>query len=99
MTTHLRRRTVSPAAARRGSVLGLALAALAVLTVLGVGASYYFLGRGAKREEKPLLAPVEKKPFEFVVVEQGEVESSENVEVKCEVKGFNGATAILWVIP
>lgn len=99
MTTLLRRQDALPAAARRGSTLGLVLTALAIMATLSAGAAYYFLGRTSQQEEKPLVAPVEKKPFEFVVIEQGEVESSENVEVKCEVKGFNGSTAILWVIP
>jgi multidrug efflux pump subunit AcrA (membrane-fusion protein) len=79
--------------------LVLALVALAILTVLGGGAVFYFSRQSSDKEEKPLTAVTEIKPFEFVVVEQGEVESSENVEVKCEVKGFNGTTAILWVIP
>jgi multidrug efflux pump subunit AcrA (membrane-fusion protein) len=86
-------------ARRRGSVLVLALVALAILTVLGGGAVYYLTRGSSDKEEKPLTAVAEIKPFEFVVVEQGEVESSENVEVKCEVKGFNGSTALLWVIP
>jgi RND family efflux transporter MFP subunit len=77
----------------------LALVALGIVTVLGGGAYYYFSRQSTDKEEKPLTAVTEIKPFEFMVVEQGEVESSENVEVKCEVKGFNGQTAVLWVIP
>jgi len=38
-------------------------------------------------------------PFEHIVLEQGEIESSKNIEILCEVKSRNSAgTAILWVI-
>ncbi len=46
----------------------------------------------------PLTHVVKSGHFLHEVVEQGEIESSENVEVMCEVKGRNGQTAILWVI-
>ncbi|MBW3597733.1 MAG: HlyD family efflux transporter periplasmic adaptor subunit, partial [Planctomycetes bacterium] len=84
---------------RGGSLRVLVLAALAVLVILAGGAWYYVFGRDSGEEEIPLTAVAEVNPYEYQVVEQGEVESSENVEVKCEVKGFNGSTAILWVIP
>lgn len=100
MTSHSYLPRRSPAASRRsGSVWALVMAALAILAVFGGGALYYVFGRDAGEEVIPLTATAENKPFEYLVVEQGEVESSENVEVKCEVKGFNGTTAILWVIP
>jgi multidrug efflux pump subunit AcrA (membrane-fusion protein) len=84
---------------RKGSTWILAFVALAIVAVVGGGVAYYGFGRDTTVKEIPITASVENKPFEYVVIEQGEVESSENVEVKCEVKGFNGSTAILWVIP
>lgn len=54
----------------------------------------------ASTSEEPLLHQVEKGPFDHIVLEQGEVESSSNNEVKCEVKGRGGSgTPILSVVP
>jgi RND family efflux transporter MFP subunit len=47
-----------------------------------------------------MLHTVENGPFDHVVLEQGEIESSSNNEVKCEVKGRGGSgTPILSVVP
>ncbi|NTV74722.1 MAG: hypothetical protein HGA66_11005, partial [Holophaga sp.] len=52
---------------------------------------------------KMLLVEVIRGPYEHFVLEQGEVESSNNVEVRCEVKNRSGSnnpsTTILDVIP
>lgn len=76
-------------------VLALALAA-------GMGLmAYAFMSRpDPKRVERPLTKVVGKGPFEYVVLEQGEIESSSNVEIRCEVKsrGMSGIT-IIDVVP
>lgn len=86
-------------ARRSGNVALLVIAVLAVL-VLGGGA-YYFLG-GANSEaidDEMLTDVVVRAPFDHVVLEQGEVESSSNIDVVCEVKSRgSGGTPILWVI-
>ena len=42
---------------------------------------------------------VERKPFQHVVIEQGDIESSSNVEVDCNVRSRNSSgTQIIWVI-
>ncbi|MCA9205868.1 MAG: efflux RND transporter periplasmic adaptor subunit, partial [Planctomycetales bacterium] len=49
----------------------------------------------------PLLSQAKRDSFEHVVIEQGEVESSSNVDVVCEIKSRSmgsGGVAILWVI-
>ncbi|MEQ1827533.1 MAG: hypothetical protein ABL921_16360, partial [Pirellula sp.] len=38
-------------------------------------------------EDAPMLHEVAAGPFDHIVLEQGEIESSSNNEVKCEVKG------------
>lgn len=71
---------------RRGASF---LSVLATLTVLGaVGAYAYFTLMPQKKETGPVVITraIEKKPFKYEVVERGEVESSSNVEVRCEVK-------------
>lgn len=75
-----------------------------LLVVIGVALAWggYRLFQGASRPASTLVLTdvVSRGPFEHVVLEQGEVESSKNIEVICEVKSRNSAgTAILWVIP
>jgi RND family efflux transporter MFP subunit len=48
--------------------------------------------------DAPILHTVTKEPFDHIVLEQGEIESSSNIEVKCEVKGKGSGTQIIWVI-
>jgi len=46
-----------------------------------------------------VFSPVFRGPYEHIVLEQGQVESSTNVEIRCEVKSRSaGGTEILWVI-
>lgn len=50
-------------------------------------------------EDEPILHEVQKGPFDHIVLEQGEIESSSNNEVKCEVKGRGGSgTPILSLV-
>lgn len=53
----------------------------------------------AQTLDEPVLQSVSRGPFDHIVLEQGEIESSSNIEVKCEVKGKGtSGTPILWVI-
>jgi HlyD family secretion protein len=76
----------------------LVVAVLVVVTGL-VGGAYYGMGMGSSDPgEAPLIHIVKSEAFDHIVLEQGEVESSSNVEVTCNVKSRNsGGTAILWV--
>jgi len=91
-------RRLRAARAGRGAVLF-----IAVLTMIGLGGYGWYrfgdvAGSSASRVT-PLTVKVEKGPFDHVVLEQGEIESSSNIEVMNEVKSRGGAgTAILWVI-
>lgn len=81
----------------------------AVLTILGVlvvglgigGAVYWTMFRGpVDKGPGPMVKQVAQGPYDSVVLEQGEVESSSNIEIRCEVKGRNGGgTTILEVMP
>ena len=51
---------------------------------------------------EPVIYQTQQGPFEYVVTENGEVESSENTEVRCEVQsrsGSGGGTMILELVP
>jgi RND family efflux transporter MFP subunit len=71
--------------------------------MVGLGAWY---GYRSHVKKSTLVAPddlivseVVQGPFDHTIVEQGEIESSSNTEVICEIKSRNNAgTSILWVI-
>ena len=77
-----------------------------VLALLfGVG-SQFFVNRKPKGQTwsegdaPPVTAPVVSASFLQEVVERGEIESSSNVEVRCEVQGRGAAgTAIIEIVP
>lgn len=75
---------------------------VAMLGVFGGGGYALYRTYGSSRDSAatgPLLNKVIRGPFDHIVLEQGEVESSSNIDVLCEVKtrGTSG-TPILWVI-
>jgi HlyD family secretion protein len=86
-------------ARRSGSVV--LFVVLILLLVAGGGGLvwYYFRQDGSEAVERVLTAQVTRGPFEQIVLEQGVVESSSNVDIKCEVKsGASNTTEIIWVI-
>lgn len=91
-----------PQRRRSGNALLIAIVVLGLLSG-GVFAWYQWSQMGAGSGDTELLTAVAKyAPFDHIVTEQGEVESSSNTEVICEVKsrssGSGGGTPILWVI-
>ncbi len=76
---------------------------LLVLIFVGLtaGGGWYYKSRVADNGEVDVLThTVARGNYALEVVEQGEVESASNVEVRCEVKGGNGSgTTILEVVP
>jgi HlyD family secretion protein len=85
---------------RRGAILSAVLGVTIVVAVL-LAIGWLTLGlSGEDPRDAPLTTRVRMAPFDHIVLEQGEVESSENVEVSCEVKSRNSnGTAIIDVIP
>ena len=85
--------------ARKGKALLIAIIAIAVAGGGAYGYYRYTAESGPKETNQPLLQTVARGPFDHIVLEQGEVESSSNIDVNCEVKakGTSG-TPILWVI-
>lgn len=87
---------------RRGSARRTILGLLAV-TALSAGGYWWYTnqqgGEFGSNSVEPLLHVVAQGPFDHIVLEQGEIESSSNNEVKCEVKGRGGSgTPILSVV-
>ncbi len=97
---HTSRRAVFERQPRRGAVLPALLGVTLVLTVI-LTIGWMTLGLSTEDPaDVPLTTRVKLAPFDHIVLEQGEVESSENVEVACQVKSRNSTgTAIIDVIP
>lgn len=76
-----------------GGAAALAVVGAIVLTPFGGGSA-------AEAQEDAVLHPVKKVLFEHSIVEPGEIESSNNVEVRCEVQSRNSTgTVILEIVP
>lgn len=84
---------------RSGKALLMAIIAVALAGGGAYGYYRYKFDNTPLNTNQPLLQTVARGPFDHVVLEQGEVESSSNIDVVCEVKakGTSG-TPILWVI-
>jgi len=89
-------------ARRTGSVNRITLILLGVSVLVGGGFAWWKLQGGGKANRTAtelMMHVVTAEPFDHIVLEQGEIESSSNNEVKCEVKGRGGSgTPILTVI-
>ncbi|MEO8494937.1 MAG: HlyD family efflux transporter periplasmic adaptor subunit, partial [Planctomycetota bacterium] len=75
-----------------------------VIVAIGVGIAWFVLhNRGVDPASIPLLAEVSRGTYDHIVLEEGEVESSNNVEIRCLVRarsaGGGPATSIIDVIP
>lgn len=93
--------SVPAPAARRGGIL-FSLLMLLGLASVAAGGYYYYQNSGEEgvREAELIMRPVSRGQFDHIVLEQGEIESSSNTEIICQVKSRGGSTgtAILWVI-
>jgi len=87
-------------ARRQGLSLLIVIAAIsAAIVFVGGGAWRYFRGSN-NAAARPIVHRVSSEPFVHDVTERGEIESSSNIEVRCEVQGRNSAgTAIIEVVP
>jgi HlyD family secretion protein len=85
---------------RRGGILSGLLVMLTIAAGLG-GAGYWYWQKTRTNTQLAdlIVAQASRGPFDHIVLEQGELESSSNVDVVCKVRARGGAngTAILWV--
>ncbi len=90
----------SHARRRHGGLVGGLVVCLILVGILGwLGYSFVFGKRSSISQEELITQTVSRGGFDHIVLEQGEIESSRNTEVLCEVKssGYSGVP-ILWVI-
>ncbi len=85
---------------RRNGSVPVIILVVVILAVLAAGIAYYYLSPSSEEPTGEMLfSTATSGPFEFLVIAQGEVESSVNVEIRCEVKSRNsGGTIILDVV-
>ncbi len=86
---------------RSGSVWSTLLATCVVFGAIAGGGYWYWVKTRTHALRTDLIvAQASRGPFDHIVLEQGELESSSNVEIVCEVRARGGAqgTALLWVI-
>lgn len=80
----------------------LTIVVLALLLILGIGAVvWYSLNQTGEEEGEAIITTVVTRgPYEHVVLEQGQVESADSIEIRCQVKTSSGSGAqVKWVIP
>ena len=87
---------------RSGNVVLLVIGVILVVALV-IATLWFVMSSGdSNQEDLPLTTDVKRGPYEHVVLEQGEVESSNNVEIRCEVKNRQGgnspSTSILDVV-
>ena len=72
---------------------------LVAVTLVGAGIWYFIRGQKTQTAIQPILAAVSTGDFVAQVLDQGEIRSSENVEIRCEVRARNGSVGVIEVIP
>lgn len=86
----------SQISSRRGATLPAIVGVIAFTGLLiGYVAINYFSGGEKAELFNPITASVERGDFVSQVLDQGQIQSSENVEIRCEVRSRNGTTTVL----
>lgn len=83
---------------RAGFSLVAVLIGVILLVAMGAGGVYWIKSQSAADVLNPVLAKVTKGDFVANVLCDGELQSSENVEIKCEVRARNGVVNVLQVV-
>ncbi|MGY8767031.1 MAG: efflux RND transporter periplasmic adaptor subunit [Pirellulales bacterium] len=86
----------------RTAYIGRALVAVMAIASIAIGSYFYFDQAGSAEEDSEVLYyTVASGPFLHNVVERGEVESADNIEVKSIARSYRTTTSfeVLWVIP
>jgi HlyD family secretion protein len=84
---------------RHGGVVFFLVAGLVLSTLLAAGVWYLVAQATEPTEIKVIPFKIVRADFEHVVTEQGEVESSGKLEIRCMVEDpTSGGTEIIWII-
>ncbi len=85
---------------RRGLVAQFVIFTVVAIALVGVGIFFYYPSFSGNQDSiDPILATVTRGEFVSQVLDQGEVQSSENVEIRCEVSARGGSLSVIEVCP
>ena len=84
---------------RRGVVSSLLVVGAVICAIIGTIAWFYFSSAPTGPNLDLMMVDVEKGNFVAKVLDQGEVQSSENVEIRCEVRARNGQLTVISLVP
>ena len=84
---------------RRGSTTAIALFGFVAVGLVGFTLYYMNNGETSVMLVDPIMTSVEQGEFVAQVLDQGEIQSSENVEIRCEVRARNGSVSVIEVVP
>ena len=88
-----------PRTNRRGVLSSLLIVGAAICAIIGAIAWFYFNSESTGPTLDLMTVSVEKGNFVAKVLDQGEVQSSENVEIRCEVRARNGQLTVISLVP
>ena len=91
-------RNRSLAGTRTGAAAPTVMGSLFVLVIIGAFFILRWDGTGAKEKLDPVLVTVIKEEFVSKVLEQGQLRSASNVEIKCQASSVNGSVKVIDVI-
>ena len=95
-----RRSATRRSTTRRGATLPAIIGAIALVGLLiGFFVVSFFSGDDQTDLFNPITVKVERGDFVAQVLDQGQIQSSENVEIRCEVRARNTTTTVLNVTP
>ena len=84
---------------RTGGASSVVLAFLAVAGIVGALVWYYVSDGDVRANIDPITTQVHTGDFVSKVLDQGEIQSSENVEIRCEVRARNGQLTAISIVP
>ena len=85
--------------ARQGISMMLVVVSLVVVALSGGAVYLWYRNTQTVEEFNPIVTEVVRSEFVAQVLCEGEIQSSENVEIKCEARARNGAVSLLRVVP
>jgi len=100
-TRHIARQITRrlPGDVRHGSITPLIVAAISLLIFGGLGFAWFYNSDSDSKSISPILAKVTRGEFVSQVLDQGELQSSENVDVRCGVRARNGEIKVISIAP
>ena len=95
----MNRQSYNSSRARHGGVATKLVVTSVMLALIGAAGWYWYQQQEPPATEQPITVKVVRGQFVSHVLDQGEIQSSENVEIRCEVKQRSSPLRVLELIP